>query len=28
MRPRPHLRWLYRSAARPALEYGEFFFIR
>jgi hypothetical protein len=24
MRPRPHLRWLYRSAALPAVECGEF----
>jgi hypothetical protein len=24
MRPRPHLRWLYRPAALPAAEYGEF----
>src|SRR6266567_4680177 len=24
MRPRPHLRWLYRSAAFPAVECGEF----
>jgi hypothetical protein len=28
MRPRSYLRWLYRSAARPAVEYGEFFLIR
>ena len=24
MRPRPRLRWLYRSGALPAVEYGEF----